>query len=330
MKNILIIAGEASSDLHAAALIKDILLLEKDIRFFGLGGDKMQEAGVELMDNVVKHAFIGPTGLLKHYSVLKKIYDRLCARLKDSPPDCAILIDYAEFNLRVAKVLRSLGVPVIYYISPQVWAWGLWRIKTIEKLISKMLVFFKFEEELYKKHGVDAVWIGHPLLDIVKTGRPKELVRKDLKIAGNEKVVGILPGSREAEIKTILPIMLDSCGLLPEEKGRKVRLVLPLAPTVDEQHIRDIIGKSGLDVLVTKNMTYDTVSICDFALVCSGTATLETMLLGVPMAILYKTNALTYFITRNLIKLPWNYINGSSAKKISQRSPPKCWQISIS
>ncbi|MFH1645543.1 MAG: lipid-A-disaccharide synthase, partial [Candidatus Omnitrophota bacterium] len=201
MKKILIIAGEASSDMHAAELVKQIHLKDKEISFYGLGGEKMRNANVKLLENIVQFAFIGPAGLFKHYIKLKSIYDSLCDHIKKDRPDCAILIDYAEFNLRVAKELKKLNIPVIYYVSPQIWAWGLWRIKTIRILVDKMLVFFKFEEELYKRNNVNASFVGHPLLDIVTTkGTPAE-TRRRLKIEEGTTCIGILPGSRKNEIE---------------------------------------------------------------------------------------------------------------------------------
>jgi len=305
-KKILIIAGEASSDMHAGNLVKDIKASSKDVNFFGLGGENMERAGVDLMGNIVHLAFIGPGGLFKHYKTLKKIYDSLVGRLKASPPDCAILIDYAEFNLRVAKELKRLNVPIVYYISPQVWAWGLWRIDTIRKLVNKMLVFFEFEEKLYKDHGVDVTFVGHPLLNIVNATDDKRSVLEQLQIEPKRKVVGLLPGSRTSEIKNMLPVMLKTCEIIEKECNEKaLSFVLPLASSIDEGQIQNIIKETKLNIAIAKDDTYNAISACDCAIVTSGTATLETAILGVPMAIVYKTNLLTYLITRSVIKLPF-------------------------
>ncbi len=317
MKRVLIIAGEASSDMHAADLIKEIKTIKSDTCFFGLGGNRMKEAGVALHENIVRLAFIGPGGLFKHYLQLKKIFNALRENLKQDPPDLAILIDYAEFNLRVAKELKALGVPIVYYVSPQVWAWGLWRIKTIRALVDKMLVFFKFEEALYKEHGVNVSFVGHPLLDMVKTTTKKEDALRKLDIEKDFKTVGLLPGSRESEIKNILPVMLESAKLLLNRFNKKIRFVLPMAATVNKRYLKQIIKKSGIDVTITENDSYNTVSICDCAMVTSGTATLETALLNVPMAIIYKANFLTYILTKHLIKLPYiGLVNVVSGKHV--------------
>lgn len=318
MKKILIVAGEASSDMHAANLVNEIKAIDKDTAFFGLGGNKMKDAGVDILENIVRLAFIGPGGLFKHYIKLRKIYYSLLRYIKTNTPTCAILIDYAEFNLRVAKQLKLLGVPVIYYISPQVWAWGLWRIKTIRRLVDRMLVFFKFEEKLYKDYGVDVTFVGHPLLNMVRITKERGEILKDLGIEEEATVVGILPGSRNSEIKKILPIMLDSSRLiLKEVKEKKIRFVLPLAPTIDELSVREIIEKSSLDIAIVKEGAYNAVGVCNCAMVASGTATLETALLGVPMAIIYKSSFLTYILTKSLIKLPYiGLVNVVAGEKI--------------
>ena len=319
MKRILIIAGEASSDMHAADLVKEIKSVKSDVSFFGLGGNRMKEAGVDIHENIVRLAFMGPGGLFKHYLQLKKIFNTLRDNLKQNPPDLAVLIDYAEFNLRVAKELKALGVPVVYYVSPQVWAWGLWRIKTIRCLVDKMLVFFKFEETLYKEHGVNVSFVGHPLLDMVKTTSKKEAILKKLGIEKDFKVIGLLPGSRESEIKNILPVMLESAKLILNTFNQKIRFVLPMAATVNKQYVKQRIKNSGVDVIVVENDTYNAVSVCNCAMVTSGTATLETALLNVPMAIIYKANFLNYILTKHLIKLPYiglvNVISGKHVVK---------------
>jgi lipid-A-disaccharide synthase len=305
MKKILIIAGEASSDMHAANLVNDIKALDKDIQFFGLGGKEMQKAGVELYHNIVQFAFIGPGGLFRHYLQLRKIFYGLCGKIKQGRPDCAILIDYAEFNLRVARVLKGMGIPVVYYISPQVWAWGLWRIKHIQRLVAKVLVFFRFEEDLYRQRGINAKFIGHPLIGAVKADSRKQDLKISFGIKNSLNTVGMLPGSRESEIKNILPVMLESALLLKKKYNNNIQYILPLASTIDRATVEKLAAKVGIEVTIIENNTYNAVSVCDCAMVTSGTATLETALLGIPMAVIYKTNFLTYILTKKLIKLPY-------------------------
>jgi len=318
MKKILIIAGEASSDLHAANLVNDIKALDNDIGFFGLGGDNMKSAGVDLRENIAHLAFIGPGGLFNAFFKLKKIYNSLCRHLTENRPDCAILIDYAEFNLRVARHLKELGVPVIYYISPQVWAWGLWRIKSIKKLVDKVLVFFRFEEKLYREHEIDVSFVGHPFLDIVKATETKEDIRKRLNLNRDKHTVAILPGSRKSEIKNILPVMLESCDLIHERlRDTGVEFILPLAPTLEEESVSTLLANHDLPVKVVKDYTHNALSVCDCAIVASGSATLETALLGVPMAIVYKANFLTCLFTKSVIKLPYiGLVNVVAGEKV--------------
>jgi lipid-A-disaccharide synthase len=305
MKKILIIAGEASSDMHAANLVKDINRLDNNTLFFGLGGEMMQGAGVKIYHNIVQFAFIGPGGLFKHYMQLRKIFYDLCARIKQDKPDIAILIDYAEFNLRVAGVLKKMGVPVIYYISPQIWAWGLWRIKTIHRLVDKVLVFFKFEEDLYKKYAVNVSFVGHPLIGTVYADTDKQVFKKSLGIQDDVIPVGVLPGSRKSEIENILPIMLESALTLSTKFNKNIQCIIPLASTIDRGSVEKIASRYKIKTIIIEGNTYNAINICACAMVASGTATLETALLGVPMAVIYKSNFLTYILTKKLIKLPY-------------------------
>ncbi|MDD5505016.1 MAG: lipid-A-disaccharide synthase [Candidatus Omnitrophica bacterium] len=317
MKNILIIAGEASSDRYAANLIKDMRSIQKDIVFRGLGGDEMEAAGAQLFDKITHLAFIGPGGLLRGYLKLRNVLGCLIRQIKKQRPDYAILLDYAEFNLRVARVLKNMGVPVIYYISPQIWAWGLWRVNTIRRLVDKIIVFFQFEETLYRKYSIDVKCVGHPLLEIVKVTADAKEFKKNLGIQENSKVIGILPGSRKSEIKNILPIMLESALTLANTSKTDINFILPLAPTIDVSAIKDLMSGLGIKVLIVHDNIYNALNICDCAMVASGTATLETALIGIPMAIIYKTNFLTYILTKKLIKLPFiGLVNIVAGKKI--------------
>ncbi|MFA5069026.1 MAG: lipid-A-disaccharide synthase [Candidatus Omnitrophota bacterium] len=321
MKNILIIAGEASSDRHAANLIKDILSIRKDIKFHGLGGAEMEAAGAELLHRITHLAFIGPGGLLRGYLKLRNVFNCLIRQIKKQRPDYAILLDYAEFNLRVAKVLKGMGVPVIYYISPQVWAWGLWRIKTIRSLVDKIIVFFKFEEDLYKRYGINTKFVGHPLVELAKADTDPKAFKQSLGIKESDEVIGILPGSRKAEIKNILPVMLKAAALLLKTSGGSINFILPLAATICTSEIEGMISASGIKVHILRNNIYNALNICDCAMVASGTATLETALMGIPMAIIYKTNFLTYILTKNVIQLPFiGLVNIVAGKKISKNS----------
>ncbi len=317
-KKILIIAGEASSDSHAASLVKAINSISPDIKFFGIGGKSMQSAGVELLYNIVNLAVMGPVDLIEHYSKLRKIYYHLCSLAKQNKPDCAILIDYPGFNLKIAKYLKALGIPIIYYVSPQIWAWGAGRIKKIRRLVDKILVLFSFEEELYKKEGVKVSFVGHPLLDSVKQTIQRDKFLTQLNINPKKTTVGILPGSRNHEVTRILPIMLDAAKLMQDSLGAdNVEFLLPIANTIKKDFVKSFLKQRKINITLIEGNTYNALSASYVAMVASGTATLETALLGIPMAIVYRVAMLTYLLLRAVIRIPYiGMVNVMSGKKI--------------
>ncbi|MFH1856612.1 MAG: lipid-A-disaccharide synthase [Candidatus Omnitrophota bacterium] len=309
-KKIFIIAGEASGDMHGAALAKALKQLNPRVELFGMGGEKMKQAGVCLFFESTKLAVTGFIEVLKHLNEFKKIFELLRAKLSEVKPDAVILIDYPGFNLKFAPKVKELNIKLFYYISPQVWAWGKNRVKIIRRLVDKMLVVFKFEEDFYKQAGVNAQFVGHPLLDIAAEYKAVPTEKKGIKIA-------LLPGSRENEIKYILPVMLKT-SLLLQEKLKNAEFLLAASTTVKKETYQKIIEKHNVKNLrVLTDKFYDCLSACDFALVCSGTATLETALFQKPMAIIYKMSFLSYLIIRALIKIPFiGLVNIVSGKKI--------------
>ncbi|MFH0731758.1 MAG: lipid-A-disaccharide synthase [Candidatus Omnitrophota bacterium] len=305
-KKILLIAGEASGDHHAASLVESIKKIDKDITFFGIGGVDMQNAGINIIYNMSGLAVIGPVDVIRHYKKIRAMYYGLCNYIKQHKPDYAILIDCPGFNLKIAKVLKSLSIPIIYYISPQIWAWGPGRIKKIRRLINKMVVFFDFEESLYRKEGVDVSFVGHPLLDDAKPTQEKYSLFVKYGLSPEKITIGILPGSRNYEAVRILPIMVKSAKLIQKKLGdNNVQFLLPLAKTLKPNLIDDILKNLNFKAHIIRGDTYNVISMCKAAMVASGTATLETALLGVPMAIVYKVGLLTYCITRSIIKIPY-------------------------
>lgn len=303
-KNILIVAGEASGDLHAADLINEIKKLEPQIKFFGLGGEKMQEQGVDLSFNMTELAVVGLFEVLRNLNKFKKIFHDLLRKVNAKKPDLAILVDYPGFNLRLAEELKKRNIPIIYYISPQVWAWGGGRIKTIKKLVRRMIVFFKFEEDLYKTRGIPVSFVGHPLIDHVKTTTSKEELFRKFNIPDSQFTIALLPGSREKEVKNMLPIMLDTATLLYRELPG-VKFLILRSSTVKEELFNHLLAGYRLPVYTLHNMTYDGLAASDFAVVTSGTATLETAILGIPMVIIYKVSFLSWLCLRMIIKVPF-------------------------
>lgn len=328
-KNILIVAGEASGDLHASNLVRAIKDIHPQINFFGLGGTELKKAEVNLYFNIVDLAVVGVFEVLKNLNKFLKIFRGLLKEVDKVKPDLAILVDYPGFNLRLAGELKNRNIPIIYYISPQVWAWGENRIETIKKLIDRMLVIFKFEEILYKKHSVPVSFVGHPLLDIVKPHVSQEEFFREFGLNFNHLTFALLPGSREKEVKTLLPIMLDTACLIYKYLGNNLQFLILRSPTVKEDLFNKIISRYQLPVYLVSDRTYDGLSSSDFALVASGTATLETAILGIPMVILYKVSFLTWLYLKMRIKIPYiglvNVVKGQNliAEFIQYNARPK-------
>ncbi len=299
-KRIMIITGEASGDLHASRLVQEIRKVLPDVQFTGIGGSRMHDAGVDL---IFENREITVTGISETLSKVKSIikaYRNVKETLKTFRPDLLILLDFPDFNLRVAKVANKTGIPVLYYISPQVWAWRKGRINQIRRLVEKIVVILPFEASLYGDKGI---FVGHPLLDVVRTSLSKEEVMMRYNLQEGAPLVALLPGSRKNEVHQLLPVFLDAAHLI-QEQIPDIHYVLPLAPTIPEEEIRPLLQNASVPVHLIKDQIYDVLSISDFAIVASGTATLETAILGVPMLIAYKLSKLSYFLAKRLVRVP--------------------------
>lgn len=317
MKKLMIIAGEPSGDLHGSNLARSIRRISPDVEISGVGGVLMAQAGVKLHYDVVGIAVLGFFEVLKVYRVFKRILDSLLAKVEADPPDACVLIDFPGFNLRFARQLKRRGIPIIYYISPQVWAWGRRRIKVISKLVDKMIVIFDFEKELYKEYGLDVEFIGHPLLDIVRPTMTQDEAYAYFNLRRNNPTIGLLPGSRENEVRRHLPIMLRAAQLIKEDLGRGVQLLLPRAPTVPAGVFHQLIEGSKLPIQMSSDKTHDVMNVSDLLLVASGTATLEGAILLKPMVIIYRLTFLSWLLARYLIKIPYiGLVNVVASKPI--------------
>jgi len=303
-KKILIVAGEASGDLHASCLVEQIRKLNPRIKFFGLGGEKLQKQGVELYYNIVELAVVGIVEVLKNLKKFHSLFNGLLKKAEEEKPDLAILVDYPGFNLRLAKELKERNIPVIYYISPQIWAWGAKRIKIIKDSVTHMITVFKFEEELYNKNGVRASFVGHPLSKNIKINLTKDAFFNKFGLDKNKLTISLLPGSRDKEVKTLLPIMLKTADLI-NSKLNNAQFIILRSATVKEDTFNEIIKKHTLKARLISDMAYEGLNSSDFAIVASGTATLETAIIGVPMAIVYKVSLLTWLFARSVIKIPY-------------------------
>jgi len=299
-KSILIIAGEASGDIHGAGLIREIKKREPTIKFFGIGGSRMAEEGFEIIHHVSEMSFLGFLEVLKHLPFIRRVFHDMIILLEEKKPSIVLLIDYPGFNLRFAKAVNKRSIPVVYYISPQVWAWGKRRVKKIARRVDRMIVIFPFEEDIYKKEGMNVKYVGHPLKDIVKVSLSKKSFIHELKIDIAHPTIGLLPGSRKQEVNRLLPEMLKACHLV-QKKIPDLQLIVGLAPTLSDEIYHPFLKHETIHTV--RNRTYEIMAYSHVVIVASGTATLETAILNTPMIILYKMSALSYLIGRLLVKI---------------------------
>ena len=293
MKRIYFVAGEESGDIHGANLIRAIHDQCPEVACEGLGGIRMQGAGMTLHHDLAGEAIMGFTEIIRKFGKIRRLFLDTVDRLRESPPDVLVLIDYPGFNIRLAKRARQLGIPVVYYVSPQVWAWKKKRVHTLAACVNKMLVIFPFEVPLYDAAGLNCVYVGHPLLDHIDGyGTPdtdQNLMR-----------IGLLPGSREQEIGRLLGPMIEIATQI-RKTHPTAHFVTPVVNQARAQQAREIAGDFPLDI--EEGSMYEVLSTARFCLVASGTATLETALFGVPMIILYKVSGLTYWLARLLVDI---------------------------
>jgi lipid-A-disaccharide synthase len=317
-KHILIIAGEASGDLHGAALVREIIKLDQGINFSGIGGKRLEDAGVNILAPSSELAVVGLTEVFSKLPGIIRAHRNMRYLLKNSRPDLLILIDFPDFNISLARTAKRYKVPVLYYISPQLWAWRKGRVKKIARRVDKMALILPFEKEFYRKTGtnIDVEYVGHPLMDAVPDDVDKDIIFRDLNLDKRRPVLGLLPGSRTAEIKNLLPAMIGAAEIL-SLRHHDLQCILPLASTIPEDLIRSLINRTSLKIIVSKKDIYSLLSICDLAIVASGTATLETALMGVPMVVAYRVSPLSFTIGKLIIKTPFvSLVNLIAEKEI--------------
>lgn len=298
----MLIAGEASGDLHGAYLVKSIRSSLPEGRFYGIGGIHMQREGVTLIQDISRLGVTGAWEVLAKLNTIRKVYRQVLHTLKTSRPDLLILIDYPDFNLRVARKAKKLKIPIVYYISPQVWAWRRNRIYLIARLVTKMIVIFPFEQELYQQVGVDVTWVGHPLIDRVKPELDKIQFCRGYGLDPSRPLIGLLPGSRENEIRRLYPVMRSAADLISKQIPQ-TQFILPLAPSIQEALLLKFPGQTPVQII--KNRGYEAMNAADLLIVASGTVTIEAALLKVPMIITYKVSPLTYALGKRLIRVPY-------------------------
>jgi lipid-A-disaccharide synthase len=298
-RRVLLVAGEASGDLHGADLVRALRADVPDLEVFGVGGERLREAGMETVADVGEVATVGlkATGRLR---ALWQAYRALTRRLREDPPDLCVLIDFPEFNLRLAAVAKRAGVPVLYYIGPQVWAWRRGRVRKIARRVDRLAVVFPFEPALYAPRLPAVEFVGHPLLDRVRVTRGREETLRLHGLDPARRTVLLLPGSRLSEIDYLLPPLLDAVRLLGQYETLQFPLVL--AHTLPAEEVRQRVRAAGLRVTVVEGDNYNLIAAADLALVSSGTATLECALLERPMVIVYRLGPVSYGLGRLLVR----------------------------
>ena len=301
--HIMMLAGETSGDAHAAELAEHIWQLNPDVHISGMGSAEMKQAGIEVFFDSSIIAVMGLVEVLKRWGDIKRAMAIVKQQLDETQPDVLVLVDYPEFNLKMARHARDLGIKVVFYISPQVWAWRPKRIHKIGRLIDHMAVIFKFEKAYYERANIPVSFVGHPLVDKVKSTRSNDEVRQQLGLDQDATVIGLFPGSRNSEIERLLPLMLETAKQLSAKKSQ-LRFVLPVAAALDFDAIKRQCDETQLDIVLTSNDIYDLIICCDSIISCSGTVTLEIALLGVPMCIIYKMSPLSHAIASRLITIP--------------------------
>ena len=300
----MVVVGEASGDAHAARVVTALQQRAPDIKVSGIGGEKLRAAGMEINIDFSELAVMGLVEVLKRYRHLKNVFNQMVERLKTHRPDLLVLVDYPGFNLKLAKEAKKLGIPVAYYISPKIWAWRKGRVKTIQRVVDKMLVLFPFEVPIYEQAGVAVNCVGHPLVDAVKRTLTTIQAKEKLGLEKAHKVIGLFPGSRRSEVEMLLPLMIQAAERIKQQQ-LDIQVVVPLAPGLNKEALAPILAASRLPIQVVDSEFYDLTSACDAIVAASGTITLEIALLGVPHFICYRVSPVTYKILRCLVKIPY-------------------------
>jgi lipid-A-disaccharide synthase len=297
---ILVVAGEVSGDKHAADLVSELKKIIPQANFFGIGGDKMAAQSVKLLFHIKEMAVLGFIEIVRHLPYIRKVFRTLKSWLILEKPIAIILIDYPGFNLKLAKIAKKLEIPVIYYICPQIWAWGQNRIEKIRNYVDFPIVIFEFEKRFYADFNIDVQYVGHPLVEQIRL----ELSDTDLETKDNaypgKDIIALLPGSRDNEVRKILPIMLKAFDLF--DQNSNFQWIVCKSPTLPLKVYHDILSAYPMVKIIDKEI-YSMIKSAKVAVVTSGTATLETGFLGTPMVVLYKVSHLTYYIGKVLVKI---------------------------
>jgi lipid-A-disaccharide synthase len=314
--SIMIVAGERSGDVYGAGLAQALQARLPGVEVFGAGGDAMRQAGVDTTVDSHEIAIAGITEIVEGYPRVFRAFHRLVGEADRRHPQLAILIDFPDFNLRLARQLKKRRIPVVYFVSPQVWAWRKGRVKTLKKRIAKMIVIFDFEEEIYRQAGVPVEYVGHPLVDVVRPTLTREEFFAKAELDPSVQTIALLPGSRQKEVSVNLPIILDAAKRL--SLNRKLQFVIPVAPTIQQKWLESTIPRSSASpvrIRTAMHATYDALQYSEVAVVTSGTATLEAAMCERPMVMVYRVSAFTWLVGKLLVKVPHFSIVNILAKR---------------
>ncbi|MBI3766734.1 MAG: lipid-A-disaccharide synthase [Ignavibacteriales bacterium] len=296
----MMIAGEASGDLHGSGVVRELKRRVPECEITGIGGDKMQAAGMDLVYHIRELSVMGFVEVIQHLPLLKSVERTLEALLKYRKPDVLVLIDYPGFNLRFARSARKHGIKIVYYISPQVWAWNPGRLRKMKDVIDKMLVVFPFEVDIYRREGIAVEFVGHPLLEVLGEPQGRAEFCKRYGFDENKRILGLFPGSRRQELESIFPVMLGAARMLKNRND--VQVAVGVSSVLDFDFVKSFV-RDDLSVQLIQSATHDVMKNSDVALVTSGTATLETGYYRTPMVVVYRTSVLSYLVSKLLIRI---------------------------
>ena len=302
-KKIFIVAGEASGDLHGADLTRALLTLDPEVTILGMGGGQMRRAGVKILVDAGELAAVGITEALSRFVALTRTFQQLRRALASEHPGLLILIDFPDFNFWLARASRRIGIPVLYYIGPQVWAWRKGRIRTLKRLVEKMLIIFPFEEALYREAGVPVTFVGHPMLDRLRDVPTRDEARRQMGCDASDLIVGLLPGSREGEVRHHLPVLIEAVAQIAQAKP-EAQFLLAVAESLPPRLTESLLQGSDTRIRTLRGQTYQVMRAADLLIIASGTATLEAGLLGTPMIIIYRVSRLSWWAGRLLVDVP--------------------------
>ncbi len=316
MKNILVLAAENSAENYGAHIIDQFKKNEKDVHFFGVGGDKFTERGVEILLHNREFAVIGIIEVISSIIKFKRYMNFLIRKAREKKASAALLIDFPDFNLRLAKKLKKAGIDVYYYISPTVWAWRYSRVKTIKKFVHHLFIIFPFEREIYEREKIPFTYTGHPLLPMIEIKKTKQQFKKHYNLKDDEVIISLLPGSRPSEVKFMLPEMVKAIDLM--KKKLNPRIFLLKAYTIDIEIISELIKKSGEKIqIIDQNQGHDLINCSDLVITTCGTANLEIAMIGVPFVVCYRVHSLSYLLGIHLVKIKlYSIVNILAKEKI--------------